>query len=134
MAITPLTVYGGQVPQIGQSQATFDTNNSNMFAYFGTFGDDFNARINDINTAVSTTNTNVTTTITNLSISASYLEQTRQAKDESLGAVIACNLAYSNTSLLIEDLDITGTGGYTIDAVDAMNEDEDLEKFINFKI
>ena len=134
MAITPLTVYSGSVPQIGQSQSAFDTNNSNMFNYFGTFGTDFNSRIDEINTAVSTTNTNVTSTITNLSISANYLEQTRQAKDESLGAVAACNLAYSNTASLIGDLDITGTGGYTVDAVDAMNDDEDLEDFINFNL
>lgn len=55
-------------------------------------------------------------------------------RDEALSAKNGAELSYRNTVTLIEDLDITGTGGYTVDAIDSMNDDSDLEEFIDFKL
>lgn len=71
MAIQTLTLYTGEVPLIGQTQAQFDTNTGNILVYLKNFGDDLNARVGEVNadftqinnwyTSIDAINTNVNT-------------------------------------------------------------------------
>lgn len=57
-----------------------------------------------------------------------------EAKDEAVVAKNAAEQSYQNTKTLLEGVDITGTGGYTIEAIDEQNEEQELMEFLNFKI
>jgi hypothetical protein len=67
-------------------------------------------------------------------IMSGYLASTNQAKQDTQGYASAANVSYQNTVSLLDATDITGTGGYTIEAIDNLKDDQDLEEFLNFNI
>lgn len=88
-----------------------------------------NTVVSQMNTAISQTNTDlaqyygqVTQLRNEMSATSStlstYVSVADGYKDEALSAKNGAETAYNNTASLIDELDITGTGGYTVDAVD----------------
>ena len=64
MAITPLTLYTGQVPLIGQTQAVFDQNAGDILVYLSDFGTDINGRAVEIDAVGVSADADATTATT----------------------------------------------------------------------
>lgn len=57
-------------------------------------------------------------TLVQQGIMSTYLKVTKQARDEAQDYANASETSYQNTETLLKEVDIAGTGGYTVEAVD----------------
>ena len=92
-----------------------DTQFGILSGSWGTAMSTLKTQINDTQTAINAKELSVTN-LTNLTIQ--YEGITKGYVNTCLGYKTASETAYNNTVTLIENTDITGTAGYTIDAVD----------------
>jgi len=58
----------------------------------------------------------------------------QQSATQSAASALASQTAYNNTVQLLNNTDIAGTAGYTINAVDDLFEDLELQEFLDFYI
>ncbi len=78
----------------------------------------FNAKLAEINSTTTNMN-NIETSVTNkMNLTIQYEGITKGYVNTCLTYKTASETAYQNTVTLIENTDISGTAGYTIDAVD----------------
>jgi len=122
MAIGTLTPFPTPAPQIGQAPEVFDANASGTLGYLPDFVSDFNLRITETNTelqayynAAAQLRSEISTTSVTLS---SYVEVANNHKTDAESAKNGAETALNSMTSLLDGLDITATGGYTVDAVD----------------
>ncbi len=75
------------------------------------------SQINGISTQMNATSSSMNSMMIN---TTNYALVGKQSAESSLQSSVAAETSYQNTVTLLEDVDITGTGGYTIEAVDDM--------------
>jgi hypothetical protein len=98
-----------------------------VFPQINTWATQANGLRDEVNTL-----RNNTLSFSNLANQNRALSET--AKDEANLAKTGAENAYQNTIELLEQTDITGTAGYTIEAIDNMHDDMELQEFLNFNI
>jgi hypothetical protein len=124
---------GGDIARTSD-QAAFDAAMNYFFQYhkeqFQVVVNAFASQANSLRDEVNALK-NTTLTYTNQANTSRALAEAEANK--SLAYKNASETAYQSTVTLIENTDISGTAGYTIDAVDDIVDDLELEEFINFK-
>jgi len=110
-------------PNLGQTETDFENSASYLFAtHLPRFEGEFNISIGQINTDLSLYYSQVTQLRSEISATSStlstYVSVVGGYKDEALSYKNGAETAYNNTVTLLDGIDITGTGGYTVDAVD----------------
>jgi hypothetical protein len=133
MAIVDLTIYTGDVPLIGQSQLTFDTNTGDILTYLNSFGADLNLRIGEINADIGVVASNEPglTAISNDILGANTIGTVAAAIDggagigggQFVGAGLAKGIQFmAHSSVANESMTIvTGTNGFSIDSFELLN-------------
>ena len=108
-----------------------DTQFGILSGSWGTAMSTLKTQVNDTQTAINAKEVSVTN-LTNLTIQ--YEGITKGYVNTCLAYKTASETAYQNTVTLIENTDISGTAGYTIEAVDSIVDDIELEQFLNFNL
>ena len=93
MAITPLTLYTGQVPLIGQTQAVFDQNAGDILVYLSNFGTDINGRAVEIDAVGVSADADAATATTQAGIATTKAEEANTSAINALASETASELS-----------------------------------------
>jgi len=110
-------------PNLGQNETDFENSASYLFTtHLPRMETELNVTVGQINTDLSEYYNQVTQLRSEMSATSStlstYVSVAGDYKDEALSAKNGAETAYNNTVTLLDGIDIGGTGGYTVDAVD----------------
>lgn len=119
---------------VGKTDVGFMESADIFLSALPTLPTQLNLAFEQINTTVTYINQKESSCTNLLNLTTNYKLQAEKYKDETLAFKTATETAYQNTVTLIENTDISGTAGYTIDAVDDIVDDIELEQFLNFNL
>jgi len=123
MAIDTITPNEQDYPNLSQNETDFESSASHLFStHLPRFETEFNTSTSQINTDLSLYYNQVTQLRSDMNATSStlsnYVSIASGYKYEALNAKNGAETAYNNTVTLLDNVDIAGTGGYTVEAVD----------------